>query len=66
MIQMNLLARQERDADTENRCVDTEGGYEGGSRMNWEIRIDKCLLPCINRWVVRICCKAQEVQLSSL
>ena len=46
---MNLFARQERDVDTENRCMDAVGRYEGGSRMNWEIRIDKRTVPCIEQ-----------------
>ena len=49
MVQMNLFARQERDVDTENRCMDAVGRYKEGSRMNWEIRIDKCTLPCIEQ-----------------
>ena len=45
MLQMNLFAGQDRDADVENRPVGMIGGEEGGA--NLEIGIDIYILPCI-------------------
>ena len=45
MLQMNLFAGQDRDADIENRAVGVIGGEEGGA--NWEIGIDIYILPCV-------------------
>ena len=33
------------DTDMENRCVDTVGGWEGGT--NWESRMEAYALPCV-------------------
>ena len=45
MLQMNLFAGQDSDADVENRPVGMFGGEEGGA--NWEIGIDIYVLPCV-------------------
>ena len=45
MLQMNLFAGQDRDADIENRAVGVIEGEEDGA--NWEIGIDIYILPCV-------------------
>ena len=45
MVQMNLFQGRNRDADVENKHVDTVGEGEGGT--NWEISIDIYTLPCV-------------------
>ena len=47
MVQMNLFAGRDRDADVENQWVDTEPGRRVG--MNWEFGIDVCALPCVKQ-----------------
>ena len=42
------LQGRNRDADVENRHVDTEREGKGGT--NWEIRIDIYTLPC-EKWI---------------
>ena len=47
---MNQFARQNRDTDVENKCMDTNGGKQSrecGDGMNWEIGIDIYTLTCI-------------------
>ena len=38
------LQGRKRYTDVENVCVDKEWGSQGGE-MNWEIGIDRCVLP---------------------
>ena len=47
MVQMNLLAKQNRDTDIENKRLDTQGRKGGG--MNWKIEIDIYTLLCIKQ-----------------
>ena len=47
MVQMNLLAKQNRDTVTENKHMDTQGRKGGG--MNWKIGIDIYPLLCIKQ-----------------
>ena len=47
MVQMNLLAKQNRDTDSENKRMDTQGRKGGG--MNWKMGIDIYPLLCIKQ-----------------
>ena len=38
MVQMNLLAKQNRDRDIKQKCMDTKRGR--GAEMNWEVGLD--------------------------
>ena len=39
---MNLLAKQNRDTNVENKCMDTKEGRWSG--VDWEIETDTCVL----------------------
>ena len=45
MVQVNLFQGRNRDADVESRQVHSRG--RGG--MNWEVRIDLHVLPCVTQ-----------------
>ena len=44
MVMITLYARQQRDADVQNRLLDSVGEGEGG--MIWENGIETCILSC--------------------